>query len=135
MNAQLQIGELAQALGLNPKTIRYYEEIGLLPLPQRSASGYRLYSSHDAEQLRFILKAKAIGFTLDEIRDVVTLQRSGKQPCCHVETLLEEKVAAIDAQLQALAEVREELVALHKEAACSKTAPALICGIIEQHEV
>ncbi len=95
----MQIGELAQALELNPKTVRYYEQIGLLPQPQRSESGYRLYTHHAIEHLRFILKAKAIGFTLEEICEIVLLQRNGEQPCSHVETLIEEKVAAIDAQL------------------------------------
>ncbi len=57
----LQIDELAQALGLNPKTIRYYEEISLLSPPHRSAKGYRLYTAHDAIYLRFLLKAKTLG--------------------------------------------------------------------------
>ncbi len=132
-NAQMQIGELAQVVELNPKTIRYYEEIGVLPAAQRSSNGYRLYTQHDVEHLRFILKAKAIGFTLEEIREIVALQRKGERPCDHVETLIEEKVAAIDAQLCALTDVRAELVALHKEAKQTKTARACICGIIEQH--
>ncbi len=107
----------------------------MLPQPHRSANGYRLYTPLDAEHLRFILKAKAIGFTLDEIREIVVVQRRGEQPCGHVETLIEGKVAAIDAQLRALRDVRAEFVALHNEANQSKTAPACICGIIEQHGV
>ena len=130
---EIKIGELAQVLGLNPKTLRYYEQIGLLSQAQRSANGYRLYTPHDVEHLRFILKAKAIGFTLEEIREIVVLQRNGEQPCGHVETLIEEKVAAIDAQLRALTDVRAELVALHNEAKQPKKAQACVCGIIEQH--
>ncbi len=132
---EMQIGELAGSLRLNPKTLRYYEQIGLLPQPQRSANGYRLYTAQDYAHVRFILKAKAIGFTLAEIREIVVLQHSGVQPCRHVETLIEEKVAAIDARLRVLADVRAELAALHNEAHHSKTAPACICGIIEQHAV
>ena len=134
-NEQMQIGELAQALRLNPKTLRYYEQIGVLPQPQRSANGYRLYTAQDAEHLRFILKAKAIGFTLEEIREIVLLQRNGEPPCGHVEVLIEEKIAAIDAQLRALTDVRAELIAVHNEANHSKTVQACICGIIEQHSV
>lgn len=129
----MQIGELAQTLGLNPKTLRYYEQIGVLPQPQRNANGYRLYTPQDADHLRFILKSKTIGFTLEGIREIVTLQRSGEQPCAHVEALIEEKVADIDAQLRALMDVRAELVALQSEAQHSKTVQGCICAIIEQH--
>jgi DNA-binding transcriptional MerR regulator len=65
----LRIGELATELGINPKTIRYYEAIDLLPAPVRTTAGYRLYGAPDRERLRFITKAKAIGFTLHLARD------------------------------------------------------------------
>lgn len=128
------IGELANDFGINPKTIRYYEEIGLLPKPSRSASGYRLYSTADRERLRFILKAKDIGLTLEEIGEIVTLRLDGEQPCAHVSVLLDRKLAAVDAQLRALSEFRDELVLLREEAASGTTGDARFCWIIEQHE-
>jgi DNA-binding transcriptional MerR regulator len=81
---QLKIGELATVLGLNPKTIRYYEDIGLLPKPQRTVSGYRLYEAADVERLSFIGKAKAIGLTLEEIREISDARPDGQRPCEHV---------------------------------------------------
>lgn len=131
---QLRIGELAAELGLNPKTIRYYEEIGLLPAPKRAANGYRLYDATDNQRLRFIAKAKAIGLTLDEIREILTLRYRGESPCEHVLALLDRKLAKVDQQLRALMEFRRELVALREEAAETMRADACVCGIIEQYK-
>jgi DNA-binding transcriptional MerR regulator len=130
---QLRIGELARELGLNPKTIRYYEQINLLPAPARTVSGYRQYTATDRERLRFILKAKAIGFTLEEIRGILELRCTAQSPCSHVLTLLERKLVAVEAQLQALTEVRAELLTLRQEAVTTRIATAEVCGIIEQH--
>lgn len=130
----LRIGELAAELGLNPKTIRYYEEIGLLPAPPRTESGYRLYDAEDVEQLRFIGKAKAIGLSLQEIGEILALRREGRAPCAHVLELLDRKLAAVDRQLRALRAFRRELVGLRAEAARTAIAEACVCGIIERHE-
>ncbi len=129
----MRIGELAAELGLNPKTIRYYEEIGLLRQPRRTRAGYRLYDAADREQLRFILKAKAVGLTLAEIKLVRDVRSNGQQPCTHVLALLDQKLAAVDEQLRALSEFRRELVALRAGAAETMGAEACVCGIIERH--
>jgi DNA-binding transcriptional MerR regulator len=130
----MRIGELAAQVGLNPKTIRYYEELRLLPVPARTANGYRMYTPEDRERLRFIAKAKAIGLTLTEIRDILVLRQHGEQPCTHVLMLIEEKLTIIDAQLRTLMEMRQELFTLHARAATAITSDAGICRIIERHE-
>src|SRR5438128_2132952 len=71
----LKIGDLAKRFGLNVRTLRYYEAIGLLPAPARTESGYRLYSEEDARRLGFVLQAKRVGFSLEEIRRIVQLGR------------------------------------------------------------
>ena len=129
-----RIGELAAEFGLNPKTIRYYEEIGLLPAPRRTPAGYRLYDSSDSERLRFIIKGKAVGLTLTEIAEVLALRRDGEMPCEHVLELLDRKLAAVDAQLRALAGFRQELLALRQAAATPMAASAGVCRIIEQYQ-
>lgn len=131
---RLRIGELASELGLNPKTIRYYEDIGLLPSPGRTPGGYRQYDETDRERLGFILKAKAIGLSLEEIGEILALRRNGKQPCEHVLTLLDRKIDAIDQQLRALEDVRQELVDLRQAAVETIGTEARICRIIEHHE-
>jgi len=90
-----RIGEVAAAVGLNPKTLRYYEEIGLLPPPPRTATGYRLYDEEAAERLRFILQARAVGLTLEEISEIMRLRGDGQEPCAHVLALLDRKLMAI----------------------------------------
>ncbi len=130
---QVPIGMLAKQLRLNPKTIRYYEEIGLLPEPRRTVAGYRMYGEADLARLRFIGKAKTIGLTLHEISQILALRREGRPPCEHVLALLDRKLATVDEQLRILAEFRQDLVALRDEAAQTMTAEACVCGIIEQH--
>ncbi|ACZ40387.1 heavy metal-responsive transcriptional regulator [Sphaerobacter thermophilus] len=130
----MRIGELAAELGLNPKTLRYYEAIGLLPAPRRTPAGYRLYSDTDRERLRFILKARAVGLTLEEIREVLAVRGDGRRPCEHVLTLLDRKLAAVDEQLRALAEFRAELLTLRDTAAGAMSTDSCVCGIIERHE-
>lgn len=105
-----------------------------MPRAARTARGYRLYDGSDEARLRFILKAKAIGLTLAEVRDIVAVQAGGAPPCAYVLTLLDRKVAEIDRKLAALAEMRAELVTLRAEAADTMTTHAEVCGIIESHD-
>ena len=131
----LKIGELASELRLNPRTIRYYETIGLMPEPARTPAGYRLYSERDHERLCFILKAKSINLSLEDIKEILSLREEGQSPCRRVLELVDRKIATIDEQLRTLQEVREELLALKGEAARTMGADAEVCSIIEEHEV
>lgn len=129
----MHIGTLASELGLNPKTIRYYEEIGLLPAPQRTATGYRLYGAADQERLRFIGKAKALGLTLEEIGEILRVRGDGDAPCEHVLSIVDRKLAAVDERLRVLAEFRQELLDLRDEATRTMTTEVQVCRIIEGH--
>jgi DNA-binding transcriptional MerR regulator len=132
---QLRIGKLASQLGLNPKTIRYYESIGLLPDPERTDAGYRLYSDQDVDRLKFILKARAVGLSLSEINDVLTLAENGTQPCEHVTGLLDRKLEQLDAQIAALESLRAEVAALRTEATPHVSQGDGVCRIIEHHRL
>ena len=129
----LRIGELAAEFGLNPKTIRYYEEIGLLPAPRRTPAGYRLYGVADQGRLRFIGKAKALGLTLEEIGEILGLREDGAAPCEHVVAIVDRKLAAVDERLRVLTEFRQELRSLRDEATTTMTADPQVCRIIEGH--
>lgn len=129
----LRIGELAGEFGLNPKTLRYYEGIGLLPAPSRNAAGYRLYGTAARERLQFIAKAKALGFNLQDIGEILALREAGTEPCAHVRELIDRKLAAVTAQLQLLKELRGELELLHTEAQDTTCSCTPICSIIELH--
>ena len=130
---QFRIGELAAELGLNPKTIRYYEQIGLLPVQVRTSSGYRVYGPADQDRLRFIGKAKAIGLSLKEIGEILELRVAGERPCEHVVQLLDRKLVEVEAEVRALTDFKQDLVAMREEAVDTSTAEACVCGIIEHH--
>lgn len=128
----LKIGDLARRLGLNVRTLRYYEQIGVLPPPQRTESGYRLYSAADEAVLRFVLRAKRIGFALDEIREMVRRSRRGTA-CGYVRETLREHRQALEVRIAELQHLREELVALER-AWQAPPAGGSVCGLIEGYD-
>ena len=111
MKAGLTIGELAGELQLNPKTIRYYEEVGLLPEPRRSESGYRLYSRYEIERLRLVKRAKLLGLSLAEIKEIVEYAIDGR--CGAMEerllSLVAAKLGEIDQKIEDLVTFRDNL--------------------------
>lgn len=127
----MRIGELAERLGLNTKTIRYYESIGLLPEPERTPSGYRTYEEVDAERLVFIKAAQRLGLALDEIREVLALRDRGEAPCGYVRGLIRNEIADIDRRLDELQDLRKELVALDRRATDADRGNGRFCELIE----
>ncbi|GAA2028466.1 Cd(II)/Pb(II)-responsive transcriptional regulator [Terrabacter terrae] len=106
------IGELADAVGVTSQTIRFYERKGLLPDPERGASGYRIYDQSTLARLRFIGVAQAAGLTLSEVRSIIDLRDDGAVPCTHVVALIDTKLADVRARIQHLAGLAAELEAL-----------------------
>ncbi len=117
MKAGLTIGELAGELQLNPKTIRYYEEVGLLPEPRRSESGYRLYSPYEIERLRLVKRAKLLGLSLVEIKEIV--EYAIDRRCDVMEdrllSLVEANLGEIDQKIDDLIAFRDNLRQYHSE--------------------
>jgi len=107
--AELRISEVAARAGVTAPTIRYYESVGLLARAPRSAAGYRHYGDITVDELRFIKKAQGLGFSLDEIGEILTLGRSGKTPCSRVLDLARRHLAAVDARIHQLARFRAML--------------------------
>jgi len=109
------IGELAKQIKINPKTIRYYEEISILPRPKRGTNNYRVYSLDTVNRLSFIKKAQGLGFTLREIKEVLTISDRGNDPCEHVGELLKGRIVDIEKKLMELKSVQTKLKKLDKE--------------------
>ena len=107
----MNIGEVAERAGVTAPTVRYYESIGLLKKPARSGGGYRRYSEATVAELAFIKKARALGFSLDEIGEIVQLTRSGKRPCGRVMDLAKARLADVDDQMRRLSAFRSQLAA------------------------
>ena len=90
--ASLQIGQVAQKTGLSVDAIRFYEKSGLLPRPARTQGGYRLYEEREVADLEFIQKAQQLGFSLNEIRELFSIQRHPHEVCVHVRDLIAQKL-------------------------------------------
>ena len=108
----MKIGELAQRAGVSIDTVRYYERQGLLPEPARQASGYRSYVSGDVGRLQFVRRAKALGFTLEEIRDLLALSGRRDDDMGGLKTAATEKLADVETKLAELTRIRDGLQTL-----------------------
>jgi MerR family transcriptional regulator, copper efflux regulator len=105
----MNIGQLARQTGVAIDTIRYYERQQLLPTPTRSPSGYRRYEAGDATRLNFIRRAKALGFTLDEIRELLSLSASADSDMAAMRTAASAKLEVVEQRLAELARMRDAL--------------------------
>ena len=105
----MKIGELAQRTGVAIDTVRYYERQGLLPQPERQPSGYRRYRNDDVTRLRFVRRAKALGFTLEEIRELLDLSGRRDDDMGGLKAAAEHKLAVVDAKLAELTRIRDGL--------------------------
>jgi DNA-binding transcriptional MerR regulator len=133
------IGELARRTRVNPKTIRYYEEIRVLPPASRLPSRYRQYGDEDVERLEFIRSAKALGVTLEEIKEVLAFRDRGAAPCPYVLKLLDAKVKEIQDRIRGLRMLAKDLRRLQRAAvkipAQELTAKARFCHIIQNKQL
>lgn len=108
----MKIGELSRRADTGIDTVRFYEREGLLPQPQRQASGYRLYAAGDLARLRFIRRAKALGFTLSEIRELLALSGRREDDMAGLKIAATEKLADVESRLTELTRIRDGLLAL-----------------------
>lgn len=127
----MRIGELADVLGINPRTIRFYEMKGLLPEPERTPSGYRSYGAEDAERIAFIKTAQRMGLSLDEISEIIGLRDRGETPCGYVRELMHRQAADLDRQIKEMQRLRESLIQLEAQTDANGDANANYCCLIE----
>ena len=119
----MTIGRLAARLGINPRTIRYYERIGLLPEPDRTAGRYRLYSSADEQRLRFIKSAQRLGLSLGEIKETLAFRERGEPPCGYVASVIERRLGEVNQRLGELRAFKRELTELRDRIRATGPAP------------
>ncbi len=113
----MRIGELADAVGTSTKTLRFYEEQGLLPEAQRTPAGYRDYPTKVVSRIDFIHRGKAAGLTLAQIRQILQIRDRGQAPCEHVRDLLDTRLADLDHQIGKLVALRDTIAQLRSQAA------------------
>ena len=132
MNHKMTIGKLAQSTGARIDTIRYYELRGLLEEPERTDSGYRLYGPEAVTRLRFIKSAQVVGFTLEEIRQLLGIRVDDESSCDQASALAETKVVELKkriTEMQQMTEVLQELLSN-----CSQRKNASPCPILSAFE-
>lgn len=125
----LTIGRLAREVRVNLETVRYYERRGLLLKPPRSTAGYRLFPQEAARRLRFIRRAQQLGFSLQEIRELLPLRVSPRTKSADVRRRAEAKIADIDAKISSLDSMKKSLLKLTK--VCAGCGPIAECPILE----
>lgn len=129
----MRIGEIANKVGVATSAIRFYEEAGLLPEPDRTASGYRDYDPSVIDRLTFIRAGQAVGLTLGELKEVFGIRDRGESPCTHVTELIDRRIGEIDQRIGDLRRLRKDLVSLAETATdfdpegCS---PESVCRIL-----
>lgn len=130
----MQIGELARRGGVTVQTVRFYERRGLLPPPIRADSGYRIYGEQEVRRLYFIRQAKTLGFTLDEIRDILGMRERGKCPCSDVVAMGERRLRDVARQIRHLSKFRAELASALRtwKRSEKKLSANAFCPLIER---
>jgi len=124
-----KMGELAERSGVGIETVRYYERIGLMPEPSRRESGYREYPPESVDRLRFIRRAKDLGFTLKQIDQLLSISLDGDVNCLEVSERARVKLREIDRKIADLRRMRDSLACLAD--ACNGDRPSDACPIIE----
>lgn len=136
VESPFKVGELAERAGVGVQTLHYYERLGLLPEPRRSTANYRLYPPDALRRVQFIKKAQALGFTLEEIKEILCLREQGRAPCRCVADVGKKHLQEIDARIAALQEFRQELAAVvpkwEKATSRQRKCAGEFCDLIER---
>ncbi len=133
MRDAIPIGALARETGAKIPTIRYYESIGLLPAPPRSAGNRRLYDSSAANRLLFIRHARELGFEVDAIRELLALAEEPHRSCSKVDALAREQLEAVTSRIERLTALKSELESMIRSCAKGRIAQCRILEALSHH--
>src|SRR5262249_10565624 len=125
---RIAIGTLSKHTGTNIETIRYYERVGLLPVPARSSGGYRLYGRDHLKRLNFVRRARVLGFSIEQVRTLLRLADERKRPCAEVRVVAEAHLEDVRAKIEDLRKMERVLQAT--VAGCA-TGRSVHCPVIE----
>ena len=128
----LTIGSLAQAAGVKVATVRYYERRGLIAEPPRTAAGYRRYDPSVVDRIRFVRRAQDLGFTLEEIEDLLGLRVNNPASCGRVEAATQAKLEAVESKIRELERLRATLQRLVQS--CQQRKKTVKCPVLEMLE-
>jgi MerR family transcriptional regulator, copper efflux regulator len=134
-DARLKIGEVAERTGVGIETLRFYERSGLLEPPVRTEAGYRMYNAEALDRLAFIRRAQVLGFSLDEIRQIIIEKRAGQSPCAKVREVVRGRLKELDERMAEMRRYRKELAAALAVWDKVGEAKGHVCGLIEKTEI
>jgi len=131
------IGAMARQTGVPIKTIRYYEEVGLLPKPPRTATRYRLYSAETVDRLMFIKKAKNLGLQLQDIKEILELADRGRCPCGHVQRLLKLRLQGLNRKIADLHLIKRRITQARRRGCPPRFKPhgKAVCPTIDRQRI
>ena len=130
----MKIGEASRLSGCHIETIRYYERVGILLPTARSESGYRYYTDHHIQQLRFILHTRELGFSLDDIRELLSLKEQPNLSCQAVDNITGKHLHGIRRSIRHLESLAKELQRMSTSCSGSDIAACRILGALDRHE-
>lgn len=129
----LTIGQVAEHTGMTVETLRFYEKQGLIDTPQRSESGYRQYPTETLKRLRFIQRAKQVGFTLKDIAELLDLRREPGASCSDIKIRATKKIEDVDRKIDDLTRIRDALARMVIK--CKGSGSLNVCPILEELEM
>ena len=127
---RITIGDLAKRAGTKVVTVRYYEQIGLLPVPSRTAGNYRTYSNEHLRRLRFIRRCRDLGFTLDQIRDLLRLSSQKDEECGEVDRITAQHLIEVEQKISDLRRLAKELRRLNNSCQGNGRPEITVCGVL-----
>ena len=127
--SDMTVGDVANLAGVNVQTVHYYERRGVIPTPARNESNYRVYGPETVSRIRFVQRAQELGFSLKDIRDLLTLRASPRSRCDQVRRRAELKIQDIDEKIRTMRAMRKALSKVVGE--CSGSGPITECPILE----
>ncbi len=130
----LAIGTLAKRTGTKVQTIRYYEQIGLMPEPGRTEGGQRRYGNVELDRLAFIRHSRELGFSLEAIRELLDLSDSPERSCAQVDAVAQKQLREVEARINRLEALRAELRRMISECSADRVADCRILEVLRDHE-
>ena len=133
MAGKISIGEASRSCGVKVPTIRYYEQIGLLPPPPRTESNRRTFNAGDLRRLAFIRHARELGFEIEAIRTLLTLQDDPHQPCGTADSIARARLAEVEQRIESLNALKAELGVMIKSCSHGKVADCRVIEVLADH--
>ncbi|HHS99944.1 MAG TPA: MerR family transcriptional regulator [Thiomicrospira sp.] len=135
MKKSFSIGQIANACQCKVQTLRYYEEVGLIPKPERNAGNQRIYNANQLKRVKFIRHSRQLGFSLEQIRQILALTDNPNQPCDKVNDIAKSHLDEVSHKIKCLQDLQSELQRMVSECSANRVADCRVVEILSDHEL